>query len=300
MVCGVLAVGIGACGSCAGAQATPPGPRPGAAAAGGARGPRRSNGRGISGRRRRRAARPAIRPRHGRRRPGAHGERRQQPSRLVSARAPPRSRGLPGADLQPASVCSGETAHYDCSAGANDWGKAWQDVVGAVRFVESRGARHVAVGGSSIGGTTVVYAAATGRIHPVALISLAGVNHIDAYSLTRAGVRRIGGAKLLRVRTARRRWRGGIGARVQPLGPTPDADGPSGHRLPRHRHVRPHRRPRHRRAAHPAHRALPASVDAPRAVRPGVVPDRGRGSRARWLVVVWSLSPTSMRWPPRS
>jgi hypothetical protein len=43
----------------------------------------------------------------------------------------------------------------------------------------------------------VVYAAATGRIHPVALISLAGVNHIDAYSLTRADVRRIGGAKLL-------------------------------------------------------------------------------------------------------
>jgi predicted alpha/beta-hydrolase family hydrolase len=94
------------------------------------------------------------------------------------------------------AVCSGEKAHYDCSAGANDWGKAWQDVVGAVRFVESRGARRVAVGGSSIGGTTAVYAAATGRIHPVALISLAGVNHISAYSLTRADVRRIGGAKL--------------------------------------------------------------------------------------------------------
>jgi hypothetical protein len=49
------------------------------------------------------------------------------------------------------AVCSGENAHYDCSAGANDWGKAWQDVVGAVRFVESRGACRVAVGGSSIG-----------------------------------------------------------------------------------------------------------------------------------------------------
>ena len=65
-----------------------------------------------------------------------------------------------------------------------------------MRFVASRGARHVAVGGSSIGGTTVVYAAATGRIHPVALISLAGVNHISTYSLTRADVSRIGGAKL--------------------------------------------------------------------------------------------------------
>ena len=94
------------------------------------------------------------------------------------------------------AVCSGEKAHYDCSAGANDWGTAWQDVVGAVRLVESRGARHVAVGGSSIGGTTVVYAAATGRINPVALISLAGVNHISTYSLTPADVRRIGGAKL--------------------------------------------------------------------------------------------------------
>ena len=94
------------------------------------------------------------------------------------------------------AVCSGEKADYDCSAGANDWGKAWQDVVGAVKFVESRGARRVAVGGSSIGGTSVIYAAATGRIRPVALISLAGVNHINAYSLTPAGVRRIGGAKL--------------------------------------------------------------------------------------------------------
>ncbi len=76
------------------------------------------------------------------------------------------------------AVCSGEKAHYDCSAGANDWGRAWQNVVGAVRFVASRGARRVAVGGSRIGGTTAVYAAATGRIHPAALISLAGVNHI--------------------------------------------------------------------------------------------------------------------------
>lgn len=94
------------------------------------------------------------------------------------------------------AVCSGEKVHYDCSAGANDWGKAWQDVVGAVRFVASRGARHVAVGGSSIGGTTVVYAAATGRIHPVALFSLAGVNHISTYSLTPADLRRVGAAKL--------------------------------------------------------------------------------------------------------
>jgi dienelactone hydrolase len=94
------------------------------------------------------------------------------------------------------AVCTGEVKPYDCSAGENDFGKSWQDVIGAVRFVEARGARSVAVGGASIGGTAAVYAAQTGRIHPAALISLAGVNHISTYSLDRQDVQRIGGAKL--------------------------------------------------------------------------------------------------------
>ena len=41
-----------------------------------------------------------------------------------------------------------------------------------------------------------MYAAATGRVHPAALISLAGVNHISTYSMWREQIARIGGAKL--------------------------------------------------------------------------------------------------------
>jgi dienelactone hydrolase len=94
------------------------------------------------------------------------------------------------------AVCAGERRRYDCSGGGNDFGESWQDVVGAVRFVQSQGARQVALAGASIGGTAVVYAAASGRVHPAALISLAGVNHASTYSMDRADLQRIGGAKL--------------------------------------------------------------------------------------------------------
>ena len=94
------------------------------------------------------------------------------------------------------AVCTGEERTYDCSAGDNDFGKSWQDVIGAVKFVEAQGARRVAVGGSSIGGTAAVYAAQTGRVHLAALISLAGVNHLSTYSMDREDIGRITGAKL--------------------------------------------------------------------------------------------------------
>ena len=93
-------------------------------------------------------------------------------------------------------VCSKAKSKYDCSAGIDDYPTSWQDVVGAVRFVRTRGARSVAVAGASIGGTSAVYAAATGKIQPTALISLAGINYISTYSLDEPGLRRIGGAKL--------------------------------------------------------------------------------------------------------
>jgi dienelactone hydrolase len=94
------------------------------------------------------------------------------------------------------AVCTGEKHTYDCSGGPNDFGTSWQDVIGAVRFVESEGAERIALGGSSIGGTAVLYAAQTGKIHPAALISLAGVNHTSTYSMKRADIERITGAKL--------------------------------------------------------------------------------------------------------
>ena len=69
-------------------------------------------------------------------------------------------------------------------------------MVGAARFVQSQGAKQVALAGSSIGGTAVVYAATRGAVHPAALISLAGVNHASTYSMDRADIQRIGGSKL--------------------------------------------------------------------------------------------------------
>lgn len=78
-------------------------------------------------------------------------------------------------------VCSEGKGKYDCSAGIPDYGTSWQDVVGAVNFVKEKGARRVAVAGASIGATSSVYATAAGRIHPAALISMAGVNYVATY-----------------------------------------------------------------------------------------------------------------------
>ena len=159
---------------------------------------------GFRCRRRRRAARPAVRPRHSRGRPGAHGERRQQRGRLVSARAPPRSRGLPRADLQPTSGVLRGRPTTTAPPAPNDWGKAWQDVVGAVKFVESRGARHVAVGGSSVGHHRGLRR--RHRSHPSSRADLArrGQPHqrLQPHPCRRAPDRR---RQALRVRTARRR-----------------------------------------------------------------------------------------------
>jgi alpha/beta superfamily hydrolase len=93
-------------------------------------------------------------------------------------------------------VCSGDGA-YDCSAGTDDdRSESWNDVVGAVRFASSRGASRFAVIGSSIGASSCLYAAETGRIHPAALISLAGVNYTAAFSFDRGELRKLEGAKL--------------------------------------------------------------------------------------------------------
>jgi dienelactone hydrolase len=112
------------------------------------------------------------------------------------------------------AICTGESHPYDCSGGPNDYGTSWRDVIGAVRFAEAQGATRVAVAGASIGGTAAVFAAQAGRIHPAALISLAGVNHISTYSMDRAGIERIGGAKLF---VSARRDPGGAAASAREL-----------------------------------------------------------------------------------
>jgi alpha/beta superfamily hydrolase len=92
-------------------------------------------------------------------------------------------------------VCSGDGA-YDCSAGEDDFAKTWQDVGGAVDYVTAHGARGYAVIGSSIGASSALYAAKTGRIKSAAYVSLAGVNYQAAFSFSRADLQKAGGAKL--------------------------------------------------------------------------------------------------------
>ena len=93
------------------------------------------------------------------------------------------------------AVCAGEKHHYDCSAGISDFGNSWQDVLGAVKFVEARGARRVALAGSSIGGTA--WSTPPRRGDPPGRADLArrGQPHLRLQHRSR-GLRRIGGAKL--------------------------------------------------------------------------------------------------------
>lgn len=83
-----------------------------------------------------------------------------------------------------------------CSGGADDLRRSWQDVVAADRFLRSRGARSTVLVGASIGAMSSLRAAEQGHVDPVALVELAGVNHLSGYDFAKAEIARIGGAKL--------------------------------------------------------------------------------------------------------
>jgi streptogramin lyase/alpha/beta superfamily hydrolase len=91
-------------------------------------------------------------------------------------------------------VCPG--AGDGCSGGSDDLAASWRDVVAADRFLRARGARVTVLVGASIGAMSSLRAAATGRVDPVALVELAGVNHASGYDFTRSEIARIQGAKL--------------------------------------------------------------------------------------------------------
>jgi uncharacterized protein len=91
-------------------------------------------------------------------------------------------------------VCPGGGA--GCSRGVDYYQLHWKDVVGADRYLHSRGARRVVVVGASIGAMASLYAAARGGIDPAGLLEFAGINHASGYDFTRAQVHRIRGPKL--------------------------------------------------------------------------------------------------------
>jgi pimeloyl-ACP methyl ester carboxylesterase len=92
-------------------------------------------------------------------------------------------------------VCSGD-GRYDCSGGLDDWPKAWQDVAGAVRFLEARGVRRYVVMGSSIGASSALKAASSGVITPAGFVDLAGVNYMVGYTFSQRDLRAFAGPKL--------------------------------------------------------------------------------------------------------
>jgi len=91
-------------------------------------------------------------------------------------------------------VCPGGRA--GCSGGVDDYASSWKDVVGAARFIRSKGAERIGFVGASIGATSSLYAASQRRIDPIALVEFAGINHASGYEFDRAQLQRIPGHKL--------------------------------------------------------------------------------------------------------
>ena len=91
-------------------------------------------------------------------------------------------------------VCPGGRA--GCSGGVDDYASSWKDVVGAARFIRSKGAERIGFVGASIGAMSSLYAASQRRIDPIALVEFAGINHASGYEFDRAQLQRIPGHKL--------------------------------------------------------------------------------------------------------
>jgi pimeloyl-ACP methyl ester carboxylesterase len=84
----------------------------------------------------------------------------------------------------------------DCSEGIDDYASSWKDVVGASRFVRSRGATSVILIGASIGAMASLQAAVSHRVEPAAFIEIGGVNHASGYDFSRAQLQELDGPKL--------------------------------------------------------------------------------------------------------
>jgi dienelactone hydrolase len=107
-------------------------------------------------------------------------------------------------------VCA--ASRTECSDGADDYASSWEDVVGAAKFVRSRGATSVVLIGASIGAMASLYAAASHRVEPAALIEIGGVNHASGYDFSRRELQEVAGAKLF-VSSADDRYGGADAAR---------------------------------------------------------------------------------------
>ena len=90
--------------------------------------------------------------------------------------------------------CPGGVA--GCSGGEQDLGEIWRDVVGAVSFLRSEGARRVSLVGASMGGTASLYAAAQEDLDLEAIVTLSAPAAFEGMDLTPDVLVRIDTAKL--------------------------------------------------------------------------------------------------------
>jgi dienelactone hydrolase len=90
--------------------------------------------------------------------------------------------------------CPGAVA--GCSQGEQDLGQIWRDVVGAVRFIRSRGANRVVLIGASMGGTASLLAAAEGEVSADVVVALSAPASFEGMNLTPEVLTKVTAAKL--------------------------------------------------------------------------------------------------------
>ncbi len=83
-----------------------------------------------------------------------------------------------------------------CSSGSDDYLNHWEDVVGAVRFLNGKGIERVFVGGASIGAMASFYAAERPEADVAGVIWVSGLDFASGYHFERSDVRRVDVPKL--------------------------------------------------------------------------------------------------------
>jgi uncharacterized protein len=83
-----------------------------------------------------------------------------------------------------------------CSEGEQDLGQIWRDVLGAVDFIRSRGARQVALIGASMGGTASLVAAAEQGVAADVVVTLSAPASFEGMALTPQVLTKVTAAKL--------------------------------------------------------------------------------------------------------
>jgi pimeloyl-ACP methyl ester carboxylesterase len=91
-------------------------------------------------------------------------------------------------------VCT--TPRRECSTGFSDYASSWNDVVGAVNYIRTKGADDVALVGASIGAMASLHALARDRVEASAFVEIGGVNHASGYSFSRRDLQALEGQKL--------------------------------------------------------------------------------------------------------